>query len=94
MAKHSLPSETDILKAIYAAVRHEDQTRTLLKKPKEKALNAFFTPIKVFLDLPATCEVEARFGVFEPKRFAPGVTQGTFKKVQTEIQQMTRAKAI
>ena len=68
MAKHSLPSETDILKAIYAAVRHEDQTRTLLKNPKEKALNAFYTPIKVFLDLPATCEVEARFGVFGPKK--------------------------
>ena len=76
MAKRNLPSEPDILKAIYAAVRHEDQTRLVLhKKPEEKGLYAFYTPIKVFLELPFTCEVEARFGTFGAKGFEPGVSQ-------------------
>ena len=64
------------------------------KNPKEKALNAFYTPIKGFLGLPAACEVEARFGTFGPKRFVPGVTQGAFKKVRAEIQQMVRAPPV
>ena len=89
MAKRNLPSKTDILQAIYAAVHHEDQTRSsLYKNPNEKALHAFYTPIKVFLELPSTCEVEARFGSFHRKGFTPGVPQNTFKKVQTEVANM------
>ena len=93
MEKRNLPSETDILQAIYAAVRHEDQSRTL-PSPKEKGLNAFYTPIKVFLELPSTCEVEARFGSFSPKGFTPGVSLSAFKKVQTEIKTMSQASPV
>ena len=95
MAKRNLPSEPDILKAIYAAVRHEDQTRLVLhKKPEEKGLYAFYTPIKVFLELPFTCEVEARFGTFGAKGFEPGVSQAVFEKVRDEIRKATSLEPV
>ena len=78
----NLPSESDILKAIYAAVHHKDRARSVLhKKPKEQALYAFYTPIKVFLELPFTCEVAARFGTFRVNGFEPGVPQEVFEKI-------------
>ena len=90
MAMKNLPSESDILKAIYAAVHHKDRARSVLhKKPKEQALYAFYTPIKVFLELPFTCEVEARFGTFRVNGFEPGVPQEVFEKILVEISRLT-----
>jgi len=95
MAKRNLPSEPDILKAIYAAVRHEDQTRmSRHKKPEKKGVYAFFTPIKAFIELPLSCEVEARFGTFRATGFEPGVSPAVFAKVQGEIRRLTSLEPV